>query len=124
MRCSHQGSFTTKITKNTKALTQRLRMFFVHFVSFVVKRLTLRLDELRWINPAARVFAIPETDERRDEFAHFEMEVGDVTAVCCADGRDLLAALHDLAGMHQHILHVSMVRLHIFSLAVFKIGVK
>ena len=84
----------------------------------------MRIDELRSVNPAARVFAITGANERRDEFAHLKMEMGEIAAVGAADSRDFLAAFHRFARMHQHILHMPVVRLHTFAFAVFEIGVE
>ena len=86
--------------------------------------LSVLLDKSCSVEPTARVFAITRTDKGRDEFAHFKMEMGKVTTVGGANSRDLLAAFHGFARMHQHILHVSVIRLHILSFAVFEIGVE
>src|SRR5207248_1420090 len=85
---------------------------------------SMSFDKLCRIDPTARVFAITGTDERGEKFAHFEMEMGEVATIGGADGRDLLSAFHGFAGMHQHVLNVAVVRLRIFSFAVFKIGVQ
>src|SRR5437588_4914645 len=85
---------------------------------------SVRLDELCWIKPATRVLAITGTDERSNEFAHFKMKMGEVTTVGGSDRRNLLTAFHRLARMHQHVLNVSVIRLHIFPFSVFEIGVK
>src|SRR5258705_4129996 len=85
--------------------------------------LSVLLDKSCSVEPTARVFAITRTDKGRDEFAHFKMEMGKVTTVRGAHSRDLLAAFEGFARMHQHILHVSVIRLHILSFAVFEIDV-
>src|SRR5207248_9688573 len=85
---------------------------------------SMRLDKLCRINPTARVLAITGPDERREELAHFKMEMREIAAIGGADGCDLLTALHGFAGMHQHVLQVPIVRLHIFAFTVFEIGVK
>src|SRR6202011_3116749 len=81
----------------------------------------MRLDEFGRIEPAARVCAVTRADERGEEFAHFKMEMGKIAAVRCPDSRDLLAAFHEAAGMNEHVLHMPVIRLHIFPFAVFEI---
>src|SRR5437870_12278921 len=85
---------------------------------------SVRLNEFRWVEPAARFFAITRTDKGRDEFAHFKMEMGKVTTVGGANSGDLLAAFHGFAGMHHHSLHVSVIRLQILSFAVIEMGLE
>ncbi len=84
----------------------------------------MRLNEFRRINPAARVLPVTGADERSEKLAHLEMKMREVMSVRGANGRDLLAAFHNLAGMNQHVLHMSVIRLHIFALAVFDLGVQ
>ena len=84
----------------------------------------MRLNKFRRVEPAAGVFAVTWPDERRDEFAHFEMKMREVAAVRGANSRDLLATLHRFAWMHKHVLNVSVVRLHVFAFAVFQIRVQ
>ena len=52
------------------------------------------------------------------------MEMGEITSVGCANRRDLLAAFHGLARMHQHLLHVPIIGFHIFPLTIFEIRVQ
>src|SRR6266571_2396522 len=87
-------------------------------------RSAMRLDEFCRVHPSARVFAITGTDERRDEFAHLEMKMGEVTGFGGSDSRNLLAALHCLTRVHQHVLHVPIIRFHIPPFAVFQIRVE
>ena len=54
-------------------------------------------DEGGGIDPAARIFTIAGSDERRDELAHLEMQMRPIFSAARADSRDLLAALHPLA---------------------------
>src|SRR5205085_11878687 len=68
---------------------------------------SMRLDELCRVDPTARVFAVTGSDERRDEFAHFEVIMVEITTVACADGRDLLVAFYGLPRMDEHVLHMS-----------------
>ena len=63
--------------------------------------LPMCLDEFGWIEPTARVFAVTRADERREEFAHFKVKMGEITAVGGADRRDLLAAFHRFPRMHE-----------------------
>src|SRR5260370_23332235 len=87
-------------------------------------RLSVLLDKFRSVKPAAGVFAVTRADERREEFAHLKMKVGKVTAVGGANSRDLLAAFHGLARMDEHVSHMPVIRLHVFPLAIFEIGVE
>src|SRR5258708_34429744 len=85
---------------------------------------SVRFNKFCWIDPPARIFAITWADKRREKFAHFKMEMREVTAVGSGDSRDLLAAFHGFAGMHQHVLNVAVIRLHVFTFAVFEMSVQ
>src|SRR6202030_3335671 len=82
------------------------------------------LDKLGPVDPAAGVFAIPRTDEGCDEFVHFEMQMGKVTTVGGTNSRNLLVAFHGFAGMNEHILNMTVIRLHIFAFVVIDVSVE
>src|SRR5712692_11863243 len=76
------------------------------------------LDKRRWIQPAACVCAIAWPNERRDEFAHFKMQMREITAAAGSYRCDLLAAPNIVARVHQHCLHVAVIRLHVLAFAI------
>src|SRR2546423_14771528 len=84
----------------------------------------MRLDERGGVDPTASVFAVARTDEWRDEFAHFEMQMGKVTAISCADSGNLLAAVHVFGRGDEDLFAVTVVRLHKFSFPAVDVGMQ
>src|SRR5947207_10196912 len=87
-------------------------------------RAAMRFDKSSRIQPAARVFSIAQADKRRDEFAHFKMEMGEIEPAGCSDRGDLLSAPHVFAGVRENGLKMAVIGLHIFALAVLDIGMQ
>ena len=81
-------------------------------------------NERGGIDPAARIVPIAGADEWRRELTHFEMQMRPIFSPCGSDGGNLLSAPHILFRFHQDFVHVRVVRLHVFSRAVFLIGVE
>ena len=81
-------------------------------------------DERRRIEPAARVVTITRPDEWRNEFAHLEMEMRKISPIGCPNRGDLLTASHVLARMHQHLIDMSVIRLHIRTRAIVDLGMQ
>src|SRR5260370_10535622 len=129
MRCNHQDSFfvmstevetSLDISETVRDSSTPLGMTIVELRS----RLSVLLDKFRSVKPAGGVFAVTRADEGREELAHFKMKMGKVTAVGGADCGDLLAAFHEVARMDEHVPHMPVIRLHVFPLAIFGIGVE
>ena len=69
-------------------------------------------DKVCWIEPAIGFFAITWSDKRRDELAHFEMEMGKILPAGGSDRRDFLAAVHIVASMDQYFLAMAVIGLN------------
>src|SRR3954454_16453840 len=81
-------------------------------------------DELARVQPSARVFAITGTDERRDEFTHFKMQMREVFAVSASDLRDLLTASNFIEDGNRERLQMCVIGLHVFARAVLVVGMQ
>ncbi len=82
------------------------------------------LDEGGGIEPAMGVLTISRADERRFEFAHFEVKMREVTAIGGPDGGDFFASLHRLARLNEDGLDVGVIGLHIGPHSLLKIGMQ
>lgn len=76
-------------------------------------------NELARVQPAARICSITWADKRRDEFAHFEMQMRQIASVGISDGGDFVAAPHYLLRPNEYLRKVRVVGLHLFSRALF-----
>src|SRR6266404_9115299 len=92
--------------------------------NIVERRTAMLFDECRWIEPAARIITITRSDKRRNELAHLEMEMRKISPIGCPNRGDLLTASHLLARMHQHLIDMSVIRLHICTRAIVDVGVQ
>ena len=101
--------------------TFSFRLTSRHSPHVIFRRAAMCLNKRRWIQPAACVFTITRPDERRDEFAHFKMQMGEITAAAGSHRCDLLAAPNIFARVHQHRFHMSVIGLRIFAFAIFDI---
>src|SRR5688500_19238826 len=90
----------------------------------ILRRLALAGDELRWIDPAACLLAIPRPDERRRKLPHLEMKVRPAFSIRVADRPDLFAAPDFLFRLSQDRIAVRVIRLHILALTVLFIRVQ
>jgi hypothetical protein len=90
----------------------------------ILLRAAVRFDECSRVKPAPHIFAITRSDERRDELAHFEMQMGKITATRGPDGSDLLATPDLIASLHEHCFDMPVTRLHVFSLSILDGGMQ
>jgi hypothetical protein len=57
----------------------------------------VRSDEDARVEPAVGFLPVTRADEWRNELAHFKMQMGEIAAICSANGCDLLAAMDVIA---------------------------
>src|SRR5436190_1851782 len=92
--------------------------------NIVLRRAAMAGNEGGGIDPAAGVVAIAGTDEWRGELAHFKVQVSPVFSASRSYRGDLLAAPHLLLRFHQDLIDVGVVGLHVFSRAIFFVGME
>src|SRR5947207_1689103 len=85
----------------------------------VFRRAAMFRYEIARIQSAVCFFAVTGADERRDEFAHFKMQMSEILTVSRANGCDLLAAAHIIPRRHQNLVAMAIIRLHVAAGTVF-----
>src|SRR5581483_2065674 len=101
-----------------------MSIFDVYAFTVLFRRAAMRVDESRPVNPTVRILPITRPDERRDELAHLEMQMREVSAAARANSCDLLPAPHFIAGIHENAFAVPVVRLHKLAFAILEVGVE